>query len=277
MSAQRLTRRLPNAINYLFLGSVAFLSVFPFVWMVISATNKNVDILKGRLSIGSSLMENINAFLAAVDLPLVMWNSLKIALIGTAVTMLVSSMAGYGFEMFRSKWRDRLYTAMLLTLFVPFAALMIPLYMMMGKAGLIDTHVAIVLPTIASAFIIFYFRQASKAFPAELRDAAKVDGLKEWQIFLYIYVPVMRSTYAAAFVIVALTYVVALGEFPHVIAGSTEAAYALLRGEAGVSDYLLRFLAPTLLGNIVGGTALAALLNHAPIAHDFAAQKEAAG
>ena len=58
------------------------------------------------------------------------------------------------------------------------------------------------LPMIASAFIIFYFRQASKAFPTELRDAAKVDGLKEWQIFFYIYVPVMRSTYAAAFVIV---------------------------------------------------------------------------
>ena len=60
----------------------------------------------------------------------------------------------------------------------------------------------IMLPMIASAFIIFYFRQASKAFPTELRDAAKVDGLKEWQIFFYIYVPVMRSTYAAAFVIV---------------------------------------------------------------------------
>jgi len=104
--------------------------------------------------------------------------------------------------MFRSKLRERVYTVILLTLMVPFAALMIPLFMLMGQAGLLNTHIAIMLPMIASAFIIFYFRQASKAFPTELRDAAKVDGLKEWQIFFYIYVPVMRSTYAAAFVIV---------------------------------------------------------------------------
>jgi len=252
MNTQRLVRRLPDAVNYLFLGSVAFLSVFPFIWMVISATNKNIDILKGRLSIGSSLMKNINAFLAAVDLPLVMWNSLKVALIGTAVTMLVSSMAGYGFEMFRSKWRDRLYTAMLLTLFVPFAALMIPLFLMMGKASLIDTHLAIILPTVASAFIIFYFRQASKAFPGELRDAAKVDGLKEWQIFFYIYVPVMRSTYAAAFVIVFMAnwnnYL-----WPLIVLQSNETKTITLVVSSLASSYTPQF------GTVMIGTIVATL------------------
>ena len=59
-----------------------------------------------------------------------------------------------------------------------------------------------ILPTIASAYLIFYFRQSSKAFPPELREAARIDGLKEWQIFFFVYVPVMRSTYAAAFIIV---------------------------------------------------------------------------
>jgi lactose/L-arabinose transport system permease protein len=88
---------------------------------------------------------------------------------------------------------------------VPFAALMIPLFLLMSKAGLINTHIAVVLPTIGSAFIIFYFRQSTKAFPSELRDAARVDGLNEWQIFFMIYLPVMRSTYAAAFVIVFMT------------------------------------------------------------------------
>ena len=53
--------------------------------------------------------------------------------------------------------------------------------------------------------MIFYFRQNTKAFPHELRDAARIDGLKEWQIFLYIYVPVMRSTYAAAMIIVFMS------------------------------------------------------------------------
>lgn len=196
------SRLASNALQYAFLGIAGFLSVFPFLWMVIGTTNRSIDIMQGKTSFGSNLSANIGNFLANVDLPLVFWNSVKVAVLSTVLTIAVSSLAGYGFEMFRSKMRDRVYALVLLTLFVPFAALMIPLFRIMGHAGLINTHIAIMLPMIASAFIIFYFRQATKAFPPELRDAAKVDGLKEWQIFLYIYLPVMRSTYAAATIIV---------------------------------------------------------------------------
>jgi lactose/L-arabinose transport system permease protein len=73
---------------------------------------------------------------------------------------------------------------------------------MLARRGLINTYTAIILPTVSSIFIIFSLRQATKAFPLELRDAAKIDGLNEWQIFWSIYVPVMRPTYAAATIIV---------------------------------------------------------------------------
>ena len=118
------------------------------------------------------------------------------------LTLAISSLAGYGFEMFRSKFRERIFTLMLLLLSIPFAALMVPLFVMISSFKLVGTVAAVVLPGIASIFIIFYFRQATKAFPGELRDAARVDGLNEWQIFLYIYLPTMRSTYAAAIIIV---------------------------------------------------------------------------
>jgi lactose/L-arabinose transport system permease protein len=173
--------------------------------MVIGTTNATADIVKGRLAFGSSLAVNIHGFFSQVDVPLIFWNSAKIAILSTILTLAVSSFAGYGFEMFKSRLRERIYSVILLTLMVPFAALMIPLFVLMGHAGLINSHIAVLLPTIGSAFIIFYFRQSTKAFPSELRDAAKVDGLKEWQIFLFIYVPVMRSTYAAAFIIVFMT------------------------------------------------------------------------
>ncbi len=202
MNTSRLTAA---TLQYVFLGVAAFLSLFPFFWMVISSTNTSIDIISGKTSFGGAFATNIANFFTLVDVPLVFWNSAKVAVLATLSTIIVSSLAGYGFEMFKSKARDRIYSLVLLTLMVPFAALMIPLFMMMAKTGLINTHVAIVLPTVASAFIIFYFRQSTKAFPTELRDAAKVDGLKEWQIFLYIYVPVMRSTYAAALVIVFMT------------------------------------------------------------------------
>jgi formate/nitrite transporter FocA (FNT family) len=93
-----------------------------------------------------------------------------------------------------------------------------------------------------------------------------------WLIALMVWL--LPSVGAAApFIIVALTYVVALTGFPHIIAGSTEAAYAWINGAATGGDYVVKFFLPTLIGNTVGGTALAALLNHAPVAHDLAARE----
>ena len=106
--------------------------------------------------------------------------------------------------MFRSRFRERIFAFMLVLLSIPFAALMVPLFVMISAMHLTNTWLAVILPAIASIFIVFYFRQATKAFPSELRDAARVDGLKEWQIFLFVYMPVMRSTYAAATIIVFL-------------------------------------------------------------------------
>jgi formate/nitrite transporter FocA (FNT family) len=76
---------------------------------------------------------------------------------------------------------------------------------------------------------------------------------------------------AKLLIIVLLTWVVALGKLSHIVAGSTEAAYGVFTGQASLSDYGLRFLVPTLLGNVVGGAALVAMLNHAPVHHDVAA------
>ncbi|WP_338722207.1 carbohydrate ABC transporter permease [Devosia sp. XK-2] len=195
-----------RAATYLALSLAAFVSVFPFVWMVIAATNTSPDIIKGKATPGGALFANIGTFLNSVDLPRVLFNSFFIAGVGTALTLLVSSLAGYGFEMFRSRFREKLFGGLLLMLSIPFAALMIPLFVMMANLKLINTYQAIILPTVAWVFIIFYFRQATKAFPHELRDAARIDGLKEWQIFLFVYMPVMRSTYAAATIIVFMMH-----------------------------------------------------------------------
>jgi formate/nitrite transporter FocA (FNT family) len=74
---------------------------------------------------------------------------------------------------------------------------------------------------------------------------------------------------AQPFIIVLVTWVIALCGFPHIVAGSTEASLAVVAGEAGAGDYVWRFFLPTLAGNIFGGCALAALLNHAPVITDL--------
>jgi lactose/L-arabinose transport system permease protein len=201
MSAVALVRR---GTVYVLLSIAAFVSVFPFYWMIVGATNRSADVVTGKPTPGSYLFANIATFFTTSDVPRVFWNSAFIAVLGTIFTLLVSSLAGYGFEMFRSRVRERIFAFMLLMLSIPFAALMVPLFVMVSSAHITNTVLAVILPGIASIFIIFYFRQATKAFPSELRDAARVDGLKEWQIFLFIYLPVMRSTYAAAIIIVFL-------------------------------------------------------------------------
>ena len=193
---------LSTAFTYIFLFIITLISIFPFYWMLAGATNESVDIILGKATFGNALMDNVQKFFQQVDVPLIFWNSTKISVISTVLTLLISSIAGYGFEMFRSRAREVIYNGMLLTLMIPFAALMIPLFITMAKFGIVNTHAAVIIPTIASAFIIFYFRQSTIAFPSEIRDAAKIDGLKEWQIFFFIYVPVMKSTFAAALIIV---------------------------------------------------------------------------
>jgi lactose/L-arabinose transport system permease protein len=207
--AQAGTRRSGNpfalirrGLVYLLLSIAAFVSVFPFFWMIVGTTNTSADIIRGKASFGSAFFDNAATFFTQVDALRVFWNSAVIAIVGTVLTLAISSLAGYSFEMFRSKVRERIFALLLLLLSIPFAALMVPLFVMFAQAKLVNTYVAVILPTIASIFIIFYFRQATKAFPGDLRDAARVDGLKEWQIFLFVYLPTMRSTYAAATIIV---------------------------------------------------------------------------
>ncbi len=197
-----MNRRLHRIMIYTMLSIAAFVSVFPFLWLIVGATNISPDILSGKATPGHALFDNFVKLTQQVDLVQLFYNSTKIAVIATALTLVVASLAGYAFEIFRSQLSDRIFASLLAMLSIPFAALMIPLFVIMAKLHLINTHTAVIIPTIASIFIIFYFRQATKSFPAELRDAARVDGLKEWQIFWHIYVPVMRSTYAAATIII---------------------------------------------------------------------------
>ena len=204
-----MTRKFNLVFKYIFLCVAAFVSIFPFFWMIVSATNKSVDVTRGKLSIGSNFMENLKSLLSP-DLGFVtaLGNSAKIAIITTILALLVSSIAGYGFEIFRTKARDRVFNILLLSMMIPFSALMIPLFKFfaflnktpLGFMGL-NTYGAVIVPSICSAFLIFFFRQNTKSFPKDILEAARIDGLGELAIFFRIFFPTMKSTYAAAAII----------------------------------------------------------------------------
>jgi lactose/L-arabinose transport system permease protein len=166
--------------------------------MISSATNKSIDIINGRILPGGYIIDNIKKLFFLVSVGHAFWNSLKNSVIGTLASLFVCSMAGYGFQIYRDKNKDRLMTILLISMMVPFAAIMIPLFKMFSIAGLLDTTLGFILPSISTAFLIFFFRQSTMSFPYEIVQAARVDGMGEFGIFMRIYVPVMSPTFAAA-------------------------------------------------------------------------------
>ncbi len=113
-----------------------------------------------------------------------------------------------------------------------------------------------------------YIETGREAVSGEFLPTVVRAVLSGWLIALMVWIlPSTRS--ARVFVILILTYVVALGRFSHTVAGAVEAAFMVFTGNATVSGFLWVFFVPTLIGNAIGGIALVALLNHAPLAQEL--------
>ncbi|MBE6171227.1 ABC transporter permease [Enterococcus pernyi] len=195
-----------SIFKYTSLVIVSFISIFPFVWMILGMTNTAVDISSGKLMIGENLVINFqNLFSNDLNFSRSLLNSAMIAVVTTIFALLISSMAGYGFEIYKSKRKEVVFNILLLSMMVPFAALMIPLYRMFSQLNGtilgINSFLVVILPSVSTAFLIFFFRQNAKSFPKDLVEAARLDGLKELSIFFRVYLPTAKNTYAAAAII----------------------------------------------------------------------------
>ena len=187
--------------TYIFLIIVSFISVFPLYWMITAATNDTLDIARGKIVFGTHLAVNFKNLLAQQDLARAMKNSFLYAGVETVVALLICSLAGYGFELYHDKAKDKLFGILLLAMMIPGVATMIPLFKLMSSAKLLNSVWAFVLPVISTPFLIMMFRQNSRNFPIDIMEAARIDGCSEIGIFFKMYMPVQKSTYAAAAVI----------------------------------------------------------------------------
>jgi lactose/L-arabinose transport system permease protein len=170
--------------------------------MIAAATNESVDVARGKIVIGTHLLDNFNKLISQQP---VLWrdlgNSFFYAIVQTVVALLICSLAGYGFELYHDKHKDLVFSILLLAMMVPQVATMIPLFKMISSMHLLNTVWAFILPTISTPFLIMMFRQNSRSFPVDVLEAARIDGLTEFSIFFRMYMPIMKSTYAAAAVI----------------------------------------------------------------------------
>lgn len=183
---------------YTFLIIVSLLSIFPIYWMACAATNTSVDIMRGKLIPGAYLLENFKSLIGNQDLGRAFYNSVRNSVVLTLLSMIICSIAGYGFEVYHQKSKDILFTVLLTAMMLPFVAMMIPLFTMFSKAGMVNSWLAFMLPSLSTPFLIMMFRQAARSFPKEIVEAARMDGMSEIGIFFTMFVPTMRSTYGAA-------------------------------------------------------------------------------
>lgn len=196
-------RKLNSFLKYSFLTIASFISAFPLLWMISSATNKSVDVIQGRILPGTYLIENFKTLL--VNQPLLgvsLYNSFRNSIVLTVLSLIICSLAGYGFEIYHDQNKDKVMGILLFSMMVPFAATMIPLFQMVSKMKMIGTTAGFILPLVSTPVIIMLFRQSARSFPHDIIEAARIDGLNEVQIFFYMFVPTMRSTYAAATIII---------------------------------------------------------------------------
>jgi lactose/L-arabinose transport system permease protein len=194
-----------NGITYLVLTAAAVVSIFPFYWMLVGATNDSNSIAVGKMTFGGELLVNLNKLFQSANIVQILFNSFKISITTVVISLVITSMAAYGFEKFKTPTTEKIYTIFLVSMMIPFATLMIPLFKMMVGFKLINSHIAIILPTMASTFLIFFFRQYFKSFPNEILEAARMDGAKELYIFFRIVMPTMKSTYAAGAIYAFMT------------------------------------------------------------------------
>ncbi len=188
-------------LMYLFLTVFSLLSIFPLYYMFCAATNKSVDVIAGRLIPGTYLLENYKALIGNQNLGLALLNSFRNSIVLTLLCLVICSIAGYGFEIYHDKGKDAVFTVLLTAMMIPFAAIMIPMFRMFSMLGMVNTMAAFMLPSISTPFMIMMFRQASRSFPHDIIEAARIDGLSEIGIFFRMFMPTMRSTYAAAMTI----------------------------------------------------------------------------
>ncbi len=194
MAIQHRTRRLfGTALLYVLLIGVSIFMLLPFIWMVSTSLKPPDEIFTFPpilLSPRSSLAAY--QYLAdRYDIVRIGLNTFFIAIVSTALQLFFCALGGFGFAKFKFPGRGPLFGFLLGTMIIPFTVIMVPLFVIMRDLGWIDSFQAIIVPTAANAFGIFFMRQYISSLSDELLDAARIDGAGEFSIFARIVLPVI--------------------------------------------------------------------------------------
>ncbi|TVR94137.1 MAG: carbohydrate ABC transporter permease [Trueperaceae bacterium] len=182
---------LVKGVTYAALTALSVFMLFPFVWMLVSSFKPFPEIFAGRsfLPIEPTLA-NYVALFERYDALRKFWNSFYIATTATALSVFLCALGGYAFAKFRFPGRNVMFGVLLASMTIPFAVLLVPLFVMMRNTfGWIDTPWPLIIPGAANAFGIFFMRQYMLSVSDDMLDAARIDGASEFGIFIRVVLP----------------------------------------------------------------------------------------
>lgn len=199
--------KLSQFILHVILTIGAFGMIFPFLWTVSSSLKdiSQIFLVPPTWIPDPFQWSNYPNSLTAMPFGTAYWNSFYITGLIVLATLLTASMAAYAFAKIRFPGANILFILFLATMMVPKQVTMIPLYIIMGKIGWLDSHLSLIVPgALFNAFAVFLLRQFIMGIPKELEEAAIIDGAGYFRIFWSIILPLIRPALAAVGVFVFL-------------------------------------------------------------------------
>jgi multiple sugar transport system permease protein len=186
------------AVIHAILLAIVFTSVMPFVWMFFGSFKSYVELTSGESLVPQVwTVDNYRAILFRANFPQAFWNSTLVSLVVTGCVVLTSAAAAYVFAKYRFWGKEQLFIVILSTMMVPFAVVLVPLYVTIADIGLSNKLGGVIVPVLFSTFGIFLMRQFLEGIPSDLIDAGRIDGASEWWIFSRIIIPLSTAPMAA--------------------------------------------------------------------------------
>lgn len=167
---------------------------FPLIWTFFTALKPADEVFGAHISfIGSRVLwSNFVDAWVQVGFGRLLLNSLLVAAISTVLTLIVATLTAFAFSRLRFRGRNTVFVLFVITLTLPSEVGVVPLYLGFDQVGLTDTWTALILPGLFGAFGAFLLRQFMLQIPAELEEAARIDGASTWRILTSVIVPLVR-------------------------------------------------------------------------------------
>ncbi len=227
-----------SGVKYTILGLALAVSVFPFYWMYVVASNSNAVMSQfpPRVIPGPNFLTNARLAIEGVPFGTALLNSFVVASAITVSVLFFSTMAGFAFAKMRFRGRGGLFTFVLGTMLVPQQLGLIPLFILMGYFGWVGDLRAVIVPSLVTAFGVFWMRQVvAGSVPDELLEAARMDGCSIFGIVRHVVWP---SVAPGAAVLGLYTFLFAWNDFlwPLVVLGNEPSSHTIQIALRTLSD-----------------------------------------